>query len=455
MNVRNITTAVAAGLALTSALAHADFQAALGEYRAGHYDAAHQQFLALAELGDCSSQFNLGAMALKGQGGVPDTGSGVGWLQAAASNGCQQLVGNKLPALTAKLTPDEARNARAILARYGRDALISRGVLNPDLTCSGTAPPTVLSQPKPEYPPEGAHRNAIVIAALTIGADGRARDPEILQSVPDERFAASAVAAWLNSVYAPAERNGQAVESRVQAKMLFNYAGAEKLADEPVFRQARPAANSGDAAAEYLVGLTSTLDGTLGLSPGQGSDLVLASARDGDPSAQYWVGSQLHTTASCHPHADGDVWLQHAAEGGNAAAQVLLARELLRGGAGAAQITQARALLEKAASSESYYVRKHVAALLAASPIEGLRDPPTALSVAHRLAAGPIQSDPQMFEVLAAAHAANGDYHDAVAQQERALEKAKTLGWNTTAMTARLAAYRNHQSWQGDLFASS
>jgi uncharacterized protein len=454
MNVRTVTVVAAASVVLASALARADFQAALGEYQAGHFDAAHRQFLALAELGDCSSQFNLGAMALKGQGGAQDPGSGVGWLQAAASNGCQQLVGNKLPGLTAKLTPDEARSAQTILARYGRDALITQGVLNPDLTCTGMNPPTVVSQPRPEYPAETVHRNAIVIAALTIGVDGRARDIEILQAVPDARFAVAAIDAWLNAVYVPAERNGQAVAARVQAKMLFNFAGADKLSEEQAFRQARPAADSGNAAAEYLVGLTSTLDGSLGLSAAQGGQLVLASARDGDPSAQYWVGSQLHTTAACHPKADGNVWLQHAADGGSAPAQVMLAEQLLNGGATPAQVTQARALLERAASSESDYVRKHVAALLAASPVAGVRDPSTALRVADPLAAGPNRSDPQAYDVLAAAYAANGNYHDAVAQQERALEKAKALGWNTAAMETRLAAYRNHQAWQGDLFGS-
>src|SRR4029077_8231248 len=74
---------------------HADFQAALREYNAGHYDVAHAQFLALAELGDCSSQFNLGAMALQGQGGPKDAGSGVGWLQAAAGNGCERVPGQQ------------------------------------------------------------------------------------------------------------------------------------------------------------------------------------------------------------------------------------------------------------------------------------------------------------------------------------------------------------------------
>jgi len=60
---------VIVALALCGPLAaHADFEGAMRDYNAGRYDAAHAQFLALAELGDCSSQFNLGAMALKGQG---------------------------------------------------------------------------------------------------------------------------------------------------------------------------------------------------------------------------------------------------------------------------------------------------------------------------------------------------------------------------------------------------
>jgi TonB family protein len=454
MKVRVRTAAAAAGMVWLSTLAQADFQAAFGQYQAGNYDVAHRQFLALAELGDCSSQFNLGAMTLKGQGVSQDTGSGVGWLQAAASNGCQQLVGEKLTALAARLTPDQAKAAQAVLARYGHEALLSEGILNPPLACSNITPPTVLDAPKPEYPPSDVHQDGIVIAALTIGVDGRARDPEILQSVPNEHFAAAAIDAWLNWRYVPAKRNGQPVEARVQTKWVFTIQGAGPLADAPAFKQARPAASAGDAAAEYLVGLTSTLDDSLGVSAAQGGQLLLAAARDGDPQAQYWLGSQLRTTAECHPHADGGVWLRHAAEAGNASAQLLLAHDLLGAGAASAQVAEARALLEKAASSDSYYVRKHVAAVLATSALEGLRDPATALAVAKRLAAGEIQGDPQMLEVLAAAQAANGDYREAVAQQERALQRAYALGWNTTAMADRLSAYRAARPWHGDLFAA-
>jgi hypothetical protein len=452
-NLRISRAALLVTALLAGAAAHADFQTALRDYQAGHYDAAHSQFLALAELGDCSSQFNLGAMALQGQGGVKDTGSGVGWLQAASGNGCQQLVGNRLAALSAKLTPEESRTAAGIVARYGPEALHAQGIVNPDFTCHDLAPATVQSAPTAEYPGQlaGPRREAVVITALTIGVDGHARDPEILLSVPRPEFAAAAVEAWMNSQFTPARRAGAALASRLQAKTLFGVEG-ETLADAQPYKAARGAADAGNAAAEYLVGVTATLDSSLGISYARAGQLLLGAARDGDPEAQYWVGSQLRATAACHPQADGTVWLRHAADGGSAAAQLVLASDMLNT-ASAAQVAQARTLLEKAAAADGYYVRKHVTALLAASPLDAVRDAPTALGIAMKLAAGDIQSDPQMFEAVAAAYAANGDFHNAVGQQQLAVGKAQALGWNTSAMSERLSAYRHNQPWHGDLFA--
>jgi TPR repeat protein len=446
--------ALLAAALLGGTAAHADFQAALHDYQAGHYDAAHAQFLALAELGDCSSQFNLGAMALKGEGGPKDTASGVGWLQAAAGNGCEQLVGNHLATLAAGLTPVQSRAAAAIVARYGPDALHAQGIVNPDFTCRDTTAATVLSAPAAEYPSQLARprAQAVVITALTIGTDGHARDPEILLSVPRPEFAAAAVEAWMNSLFTPAHRGGRAVAARLQAKTVFGVEG-ETLANAQPFKAARPAADAGNVAAEYLVGVTATLDSSLGISYARAGQLLLGAARDGDPAAQYWVGSQLRATSACHSHADGTVWLRHAAEGGSAAAQLVLASDLLNTTPAAAQAAEARALLEKAAASDSYYVRKHVVALLAASAVDAVRDPPAALGVAMKLAAGEIQSDPQMFEAVAAAYAANGDFHNALAQQQLAIQKAQALRWNTSAMSERASAYRHGRPWLGDLFA--
>jgi hypothetical protein len=94
-----------------------------------------------------------------------------------------------------------------------------------------------------------------------------------------------------------------------------------------------------------------------------------------------------------------------------------------------------------------------VVALLAASPLDSVRDPGAALAVAMKLAAGEIQSDPQMFEAVGAAYAANGDFSQASAQQQIAIRKAQSLAWNTRVMTQRLNAYRDGKPWRGDLLA--
>src|ERR1700686_4650184 len=116
VSVRSVCATLTLSALSSATPVRADFQTALGEYNAGHYDVAHAQFLALGELGDCSSQFNLGAMALKGQGGPKDAGSGVGWLQAAAGNGCERLVGNKVAGLTAELSAGETAAAAGLVA---------------------------------------------------------------------------------------------------------------------------------------------------------------------------------------------------------------------------------------------------------------------------------------------------------------------------------------------------
>ena len=455
MGVRSACVTLAVGALSSATPAHADFQTALGEYNAGHYDVAHAQFLALAELGDCSSQFNLGAMALKGQGGPKDAGSGVGWLQAAAGNGCERLVGNKVAGLTAKLSADESRAAAGIVARYGRDALHTQGIVSPDFSCREQVAASVLQAPAPEYPrlAGDTRQGAIVITELTIGVDGLARDPEILLAVPETGFPAAAVESWLNSRFEPASRGGAPIESRLQAKSLFAIEGGSGLSGMDAYKSARQRADAGDPVAGYLVGLTATLDASLGISSARAGQLLLASARDGDSRAQYWVGSELHATAVCHSQVNGAVWLRHAADGGSASAQLMLATDLLSADPSGAQAAQARSLLERAATSDSFYVRKHVVALLAASPLDAVRDPGTALSVATKLAAGEIQSDPQMFEAVGAAYAANGDFRQASAQQQIAIRKARSLAWNTRVMTQRLAAYRDGRPWRGDLFA--
>jgi uncharacterized protein len=446
-----------AGLALLACGAvRADFNTALADYKSGRFASARTQFAAMAELGDCSSQFNLGMMAWQGQGGPKDAGTAVGWLRAAAGNGCQELVGGRIAALNGALTPQEERTAADIVAQYGHEALRAQGIVEPALDCRERTAAAVLQAPAAEYPHlEGVkRRNGLVIGVLTVGVDGRARDPEILLSAPDAAFAAAAVEAWLNSRFAPATRHGVPLASRLQVRLPFAIEGGEALWSSGTFKQARPAAEAGEPDAEYLVGLAATADPMPGITAARGTELVLLAARDGNAEAQYWLGSQQRNVSACHPQTNGAAWLRHAAAGGHPAAQLILAADLLSGSPTDAQVREARSLLQRAAAADGYYVRKHVVALLAASPIAALRDPATAQQVAGRLATGDIQSDPQMFEALAAADAANGDFAGAVAQQQIAIRKARDLAWNTRALEERLAAYRGGRVWQGDLFAT-
>jgi hypothetical protein len=441
-------------LALAAGAARADFNAALADYKAGHYDTARRQFTAMGELGDCSSQLNLGVMALHGQGGAKDVGTGVGWLEAAATNGCEETVGGQVAALKGALSPQEAKTAADIMARFGHEALHAQGVVDPDLSCNDRSRAAVMQAPKPEYPDAGKKRNGLVIGELTIGVDGRARDPEILFVAPDEAFAAAAVESWLHARFTPATQSGTPVESRLQVRIPFAVAGGEALWSSAPYKDQRAAAEAGDPAAEYQVGLAATADPSLGLSAARGTQLVIFAARDGNAAAQYWLAEQLRSVAACHPKVTGAAWLKHAAAGGDAAAQFLLAIDLLSASPTEAQVGEARKLLQHASGAESYYVSKHVVALLAASPLASLRDPATAQQVASRLSAGGFQSDPQMFEALAAAAAAGGDFAGAVSRQETAIKKAHDLTWNTHAMEERLAAYKSGKAWQGDLFGS-
>ncbi len=429
----------------TAALAQ-DFAAALKDYNSGNYAAARSGFTALAELGDCTSQFNLGAMALKGQGMTQDRGSGVGWLQAALSNGCRQQVGDRVPALVASLTPAQGAAAAAVVARYGHDALQARGVVNPRFDCSEEVPAHVIDMPSPEYPAgvPVPHPEAIVIIALTIGVDGYARDPDIILSEPARGFPAAAVEAWLNTRFQPATRHGAPVASRLEAKLRF-VGPTGNLADAPVYKTALPAAETGEPAAQYLIGVTANLDASLGITTAHAAQLLLNAARAGDAAAQFWVASQVRAAASCNPSGAGALWLEHAANGGSAPAAALEAQALLAATPGEAQLAQARTLLEHAAASDNYFALKHGAALLAGAAQPAVRNPAAALSAAQKLLAGEIQSDPQMFEVAAATYAASGDFRRAVTLQQTALEKARPLGWDSGAMNRRLAAYRSQQ----------
>jgi TPR repeat protein len=56
-------------------------------YLKGHFDAAHEEWLPLAELGDAEAQFNIGVMYDEGAGVQQDLAKAAEWYKKAAEQG--------------------------------------------------------------------------------------------------------------------------------------------------------------------------------------------------------------------------------------------------------------------------------------------------------------------------------------------------------------------------------
>ena len=170
---------------LVCKVAKADFQWALSQFDAGHYEAAHAEFLALAALGNGNAQYNLGAMSLKGQGGPASKGTGVGWLLAAAENGYGGVSADKLQSFKASLSEAELHEAQQVLDVYGHEALLRTTLPSGNLVCPGLAS----DRPRPTNDDAikefTATHTAVILVGFTVGADGHLRDPEMHAALSD------------------------------------------------------------------------------------------------------------------------------------------------------------------------------------------------------------------------------------------------------------------------------
>src|ERR1700731_3248374 len=96
----------------------------------------------------------------------------------------------------------------------------------------------------------------------------------------------------------------------------------------------------------------------------------------GSRSAQYVVGSSLLFGMGCHCEENkGEVWLRRAAVADQSNAQVTLAAYALRGTPDVANTNLAAVGLERAAANGDHDGMYYLSALLAATPLQGLRGP--------------------------------------------------------------------------------
>jgi TonB family protein len=430
----------------------------MSNYRAGKFAEARVEFLELAELGDGASQFNLGAMSLRGEGTDKDQGAGIGWLRASLENGHEGITEARLQESEAKLTEEQRRSLTEVLARYGRDALLERVLPRQELVnCDRVyRKPRSQRMALPDYPPGQslAGQNGVVIIEFTVGIDGLARDPHVLASAPPKKFDDAAIRGLLRSRFTPAELDSKPVEGRyaIRTRFVIDDGGGVLWNNEKI-DAIKQRADAGQPDAQFVAGLLGVLDDSLKIPAETAQELLLYSAQSGYPDAQYWIAGEVTRERYCRSDSQKNrPWLQQAARGKLIPAKIALAYELLADPAPQPP-AYFKELLRPVIDGDNGYALKHAAALLSGARFPELRDAALALQAAQKLDKLDADADPQVSEAIAAAHAANGDFKRAARFQQRALKTAAELKWNTQRMQERLTDYTNNKTWAGDLFA--
>ena len=91
----------------------ADFQKGFTAYESGDYATALREWTPLAEQGDASAQFNLGAKYHNGQGVIQDNVYAHMWWNIAASSGHKGAVKNR-DIVAGKMTPTRIEDAQKL-----------------------------------------------------------------------------------------------------------------------------------------------------------------------------------------------------------------------------------------------------------------------------------------------------------------------------------------------------
>ena len=412
-----------------------EFTEGVRAYEARSFARARGIFLELATLGDGASQYNLGAMSLRGDGAPKDRGEAAGWMQAARENGHDPTPA-ALDALLAGLGPAERETADRVLARFGRTALEATVLppRNPGARGEGFEPPQLLEGADPEPPEEAAGTQGLVAVRFVLGADGRPRDAEMVASFPAASegggpFVREALRSVLRRRYAPARRDGAPIPVFLTTRVALRRPGAAPVEDYAE-RRLQPAAEGGDARAQLALGLLRLLAG--GGDEAGAWGLVLSAAHAGVPEAQLLVARSLTgEPARALP------WLAAAARTGLPSALAAYAETLAGQGAPAQTV---RELLATAAGKDDAFAVRHALSVLACSTDPALRDREKALEAARRARLDTL-ADPLTEEALAAGHAVGGSFAAARRVQRAAVERARQLGWAVGPMERRLAAY--------------
>jgi uncharacterized protein len=446
-------------LTVTAIPAWADLYSAQVAYKKGDFATAFKQFKELAEVGQPQAQLDLAVMYARGEGVDHNNVYAHAWASLAGQNG--EAKGKALAEqLEPDLTPTSLRISSDIQAKYNQATLDAR--LMPHFLRGkeyADRDPVRPSKPFiPAYPAE-AQRKGIqgeAYVEFVVAPDGHTRIPRILYALPGGLFEDAVRESVMRSVYLPARINGKPISTTVSVMYNFTVPGV-KISDyqglERRVHDTELKAEAGDAQAQMLYGMMIAGLPQLRRTYDQALPWFLKAAQAGAPYAQYQVGTGLLQGRGCQCETGkGEIWLEKAAQADQSDAQVSLAEYLLKSDSDRESVAGAVVWLERAAKQNNSAAKLLLSAVLAASPLSDVRDPPRALtltdSIEHQY-----KIDPSYWEIRAAANALRGDFKAAVKIQAKAVSEAMHLGWDVVLLQQRQSLYESGQPWTGNLLA--
>jgi hypothetical protein len=454
MNPSALATLIGSLLACaTLSSAQAGIREGLDAYKKQDFQTAFAEFEALAKLGNPVAQYSVGLMYYRGEGASPNTLLGYGWMRLAAQGGSAEAAA-LLPKLRSNMIDESVEASERLLAAFAPDALNARLMphILPNCNYESLVPPKSIKLIVPKYPTEVRHAgiSGSVLFELTIGPDGTVRDSRIVRSIPPGKFEDATLSVTPLWRYEPALKNGVPVTSVATFMISFNIRDQSAREVEQWLRKLQMDAEAGDAVSQYVYGTVLVSHPLIHKPWSEALPWITKAAQSGLREAQFELGQSLLTGRGCKADLNkGIEWLQLAAQQDEPNAQVALARIALTTGENY-QPETALVWLRRAAGLGHGRASKYLAAILAASPNDAVRNPAQALELLGNVEKAD-RWEPTTLEIRAAALAGMGDFQAALKSQGRAIERAQKLSWDMGPLEARLQAYQRAEPWHGEL----
>ncbi|MFO1400088.1 MAG: energy transducer TonB [Steroidobacteraceae bacterium] len=454
---------------------------AVARYEAGDFPVAREAFLALARMGIRDAHYNLGVMAMKGEGLAANPGLAWGWFTTAKQLGAA-VPDDVLSRLDSKLGEADRLVGKQVVEQYGAEALgkqlaatyaqCAAWIAAPGGMRAGMTAPVMTPRSEKTlgqfYPMKlmQAGQQAMVGLDAFVDLDGHvknARHEFTTPPVGTGGLELSAQAMFERIAYAPATVNGRPAAVRYMYSVTF-IMGNSSFWNPANLEAVKAAARRNDPGAQFSVALLASMNerfrNMARVELAEVPALMASAALGGNVHAQYRIARDCAAAQEEPLHRLGREWAAQVARQGHPRAQLEEALESIRTGGAAKE----RARLLRLLQVEDDYVRRKAALALATVLPRESRAPEEALRVAQQLGeryacpkagAAPSEArvpcgpgerapavlDPELDIVLAAALAANNRMPEALEAMRRAILKENKLRWDASVPERLLAAY--------------